>query len=112
VTRAVNSNATTQITKAPEILNSVFMFASGRGPKIILLGFIRRSVKSDRPILPPHTPYRLPGSNIHPLAAVNREWNKAQPPGTQPLKETILRSKQTDALRQSSLAPTTSIRLT
>lgn len=25
--------------------------------------------------------------NIHPLAKVNREWNKSQPPGTQPLSE-------------------------
>jgi hypothetical protein len=63
------------------------------GPKIILLGFIRRSIRSDRLILPPHTPYQLPGSNIHPLAAVNREWNKAQPPGTQPLEETLAREE-------------------
>lgn len=25
--------------------------------------------------------------NIHPLAKINREWNKSQPPGTQPLTE-------------------------
>jgi hypothetical protein len=25
--------------------------------------------------------------NIHPLAKVNREWNKSQPPGTPPLSE-------------------------
>jgi plastocyanin len=31
--------------------------------------------------------------NIHPLAAVNREWNKAQPPGTPPLEETFAREE-------------------
>ena len=25
--------------------------------------------------------------NIHPLAKVNREWNKSQPPGTPPISE-------------------------
>ena len=31
--------------------------------------------------------------NIHPLASVNREWNKAQPPGTPPLEETFAREE-------------------
>lgn len=31
--------------------------------------------------------------NIHPLAALNREWNKAQPPGTPPLEETFAREE-------------------
>jgi plastocyanin len=31
--------------------------------------------------------------NIHPLASVNREWNKAQPPGTAPLEETFAREE-------------------
>jgi plastocyanin len=31
--------------------------------------------------------------NIHPLATVNREWNKAQPPGTPPLEETFAREE-------------------
>src|SRR5260370_30534171 len=29
--------------------------------------------------------------NIHPLATNNREWNKAEPPGTTPLTETFAR---------------------
>ena len=31
--------------------------------------------------------------NIHPLASVNREWNKAQPPGTPPLEEAFAREE-------------------
>lgn len=31
--------------------------------------------------------------NIHPLATVNREWNKAQPPGTPPIEETFAREE-------------------
>jgi Carboxypeptidase regulatory-like domain len=31
--------------------------------------------------------------NIHPLAMVNREWNKAQPPGTAPLEESFAREE-------------------
>jgi plastocyanin len=29
--------------------------------------------------------------NIHPLPTINREWNKAQPPGTPPLEEAFAR---------------------
>ena len=45
-------------------------------------------------ILPMHTGQELKvvnddqtSHNIHPLAKVNREWNKSQPPGTPPLSE-------------------------
>jgi len=31
--------------------------------------------------------------NIHPLPTINREWNKAQPPGTPPLQETFAREE-------------------
>src|ERR1700722_13615645 len=31
--------------------------------------------------------------NIHPLPTINREWNKAQPPGTPPLAETFPREE-------------------
>jgi len=31
--------------------------------------------------------------NIHPLPSVNREWNKAQPPGTPPIEETFAREE-------------------
>ena len=45
-------------------------------------------------VLPMHTGQELKvvnedqtSHNIHPLAKVNREWNKSQPPGTPPLSE-------------------------
>jgi len=45
-------------------------------------------------VLPMHTGQELDvvnadqtSHNIHPLAKVNREWNKSQPPGTPPIKD-------------------------